>query len=334
MNRATSAYVEMVEAMSPVPEEQDNLIKSHFKSCYFPQIHCWLICQKKESKKKKLFDFLNCVTPLKKTVSTPLGLAGTSASILRSRTALSTSNNNLIYRSLNCTIDFSPMHNQRPSTRRIDRNRFSSPGSDAIFKLSNSNEPSQKNISTQKVTSDNKCSTLAQFYAKKLLQPFSSKSHFQIADQYFDLLNELSSWVDRKCNHFPVDELRMHPTLSPNYERQMNYEQDRSDHLLRQSSQQQSSGFSQSSVSAKAWKTPTTAYSSFFENAGSYKPEILSPFLPMERSSPFCKFPMSEQKIEHFETQNQTPKEILNQSVDNRKASTRYKNIFQSKTCL
>lgn len=330
MNRATSAYVEMIESISPVPIEQDNLIKSHFKSCYFPQIHCWLICQKREGKKKKLFDFLNCVTPLKSTASTPLGLAGESASsILRPRSAFSKPSS-LIHRSLNCTIDFSPTHNQRPSTRRIDRNRFSSPGSDEVFNTYNP-EPIEKILSKPKEQDEYKCSTLAQFYVKKLLQPSSSKSHFKVADQYFDLLNELASWVDRKCNQFPIDDLRLHPTLNPNYERQMNYEQDRADHLLRQSGPPHPTSYtSQTSVSQQTWKTPTTAYSSFYDNVANYKPGVPSPFLPMERSSPFCKFPQTEQKIVTIAT----PKAIINQSVENKKASTRYKNIFQSKTCL
>ena len=329
MNRATSAYVEMIESISPVPAEQDNLIKTNFKSCYFPQIHCWLICQKHEEKKRKLFDFLNCTVPLKSVTSTPLGLAGeAAASILRPRSALSKPTS-LIYRSLNCTIDFSPTHNQRPSTRRINRNRFSSPGSDEIFKPSSLN-PITNNISTSKALNEHKCTSLAQFHVKRLLQPSSAKLHYQIADQYFDLLNELSLWVDKKCNQYPIDDLRLHPTLNPNCERKANLEADRTDHILRQSGPPPPTSYtSQISIKSQAWKTPTTANSSFFDNATSYKPEIIS-FVPMERSSPFCKFPQTEEKIE----QNQIPIAFRNQSLENRLANIHYKNIFQSKTCL
>lgn len=331
MNRATSAYIEMAEAASPIPIEQDNLIKEHFKSCYFPQIHCWLICQKKDGKKKKFFNFLNCIVPAKPATSSPIGIAGESAaSILRPRSALTKTSTGLIYRSANCTIDFSPMHNQRPSTRRIDRNRFSSPGSDEVFKEVTYNSLSKRSTTLREST-EPQCSSLAQFYVKKLLQPSSAKSHFQIADKYFDLLNELSSWVDRKCNQFPIDDLRSHPTLNPNVERRVNFESDKMDHLLRTSGPPFPTSFSsQTTISSQPWKTPATAYTAFFDDARNYKAEILTPFVPMERSSPFCKFPQSEEK----KTQTQIPAAFQNQSTENRQASTRYKNIFQSKTCL
>lgn len=316
MNFATAKFIGMQEATAPLPAEEDQQITRHFKACYVQQVRCWVLCQKKNGKKKLLFDFLQ----------------GKSCNKTRTRSSSSMNHSpapsELILHSGNCTINLNSAFNARPTTRQINRNRFSSPGTNLVFNETPP-EPIIKSRTRSSLSSSN-CSRLSQFLVDKLLQPSSASQHLNLADEYMELLQELSMWVEKKANNFPVDPIRDHPHLSPVAISKMNASKDREDHLERQSMLSIEKMKARNIVTQHKWRTPPSQYSNFFDDEEHQRtPSRLNPFPPFEKSRPFCQFPDAIKK-------ESTPVDdaFNNQAKTNTMIGHGYKNIFQSATCL
>lgn len=311
MNRATAGFVEMMEVTAPLPKEEDDQIKANFKSMYVPQIHTWVLCQKKPNKKRQLFSFLRAESGKTKRCCTSMAVF---------RPA------DLVLRSGNCTIDLNATLNGRPQTRKLNRNRFNSPGisGQGIFKEENEPIPLARSPSKPN-------HTLAQFLVNKLMLPGPAKTHMDVADEYISLLQELVQWVDKKTNQFPVDTLRAHPTLCPDVARGVNSRVDREDHLVRQSGPPLpvNTMQMQARVRSGPWRTPGSAYSDQFPTYGSGN--VPSPFPPLEMHRPFCQFPNGER----VGTQPAPAADAFrSQAATDTVTSKRYRSIFESPTCL
>jgi hypothetical protein len=56
---------------------------------------------------------------------------------------------------------------------------------------------------------------------RKLFQAPVAERLFELGDEYYGLLNELTLWTEKKTNRYPIDPLRDHPSMSMRSEREM-----------------------------------------------------------------------------------------------------------------
>lgn len=312
MNRATAGFVEMMEVTAPLPKEEDEQIQANFKSMYVPQIHTWVLCQKKSNKKRQLFAFLRAEHAKPQRCCSSMAIFKPADLVLRSN---------------NCIIDLNATLNGRPRTRKLNRDRLASPGisGQGIFKEETGGIPLARSPSKPN-------HTLAQFLVTKLMRTGPAQAHLGLADEYLPLLQELSQWVDKKTNQFPVDTLRSHPTLCPDVARNANSRTDREDHLVRQTGPPLpiNTMQMQARVRGGPWRTPGSAYNDQFPSHAA--PGVASPFPPLEMNRPFCQFPNGDRIV---------PKErplvasaLRNQAAVDTQTGKKYKSIFQSETCL
>jgi hypothetical protein len=264
--------------------------------------------------KRLLFDFLS-------------GRAAKSPA--RSVTSLSPARDpvpDLTLRGANCQINLALSFTGRPVTRRNNENRFSSPGvtGQRIFR----EEPDPPSRAAAP-SADN---SLAKFFVRKLMLPQAAPRFLEVADANFELLQELSHWVEqRNTNPFPVDALLTHPTLSPYQESAMNNRKNWEDHLERVAIPPLPHTVASGSMPQRfPWKTPSTAYTSFFENEERFRRSYLSgPYPPIEQSRPFSRFPRGKQG-----TAEAVDSVFAQQSKEDTMTGRRYKHIFESSTVL
>jgi hypothetical protein len=177
--------------------------------------------------------------------------------------------------------------------------------------------------------------SLAKFFVRKLMNAQSAAHFLDGADAHFALLQELSQWVERRnTNPFPIDDLIAHPTLSPYRESVMNNRRNCEDHLERVAIPPLPHTVASASAVRKVpWRTPATAYESFFENDGRFERSYLSgPFPPIEQSRPFGRFPRDREASDNDDG-NSDPA-FVRQAKEDTETGRGYKRIFESKTIL
>jgi hypothetical protein len=81
------------------------------------------------------------------------------------------------------------------------------------------------------------------------------------------------------------------------------------------------------------WRTPGSAYESFFEVDGRFERSYLSgPYPPIEQSRPFGRFPRDKEGSDTEELE--TDPRFVRQAKEDTQTGHRYKRIFESKTIL
>jgi hypothetical protein len=231
----------------------------------------------------------------------------------------------LTLRGANCQINFALALNGRPVTRKNNANRFSSPGVTGQRIFREEPDPPPRPL----ISRDN---SLARFLLRKLMNVQSAAKFSDVAEGQFGLLQELSQWVEkRNTNPFPVDALLSHPTLSPFRESTMNNRRNTEDHLERAAIPPlPHTVASMSPARHLKWKTPATAYESFFEQGERFQKSYLSgPYPPIEQSRPFGRFPKER------DPQAESADDIFaRQAKEDTMTGHGYKTIFESKTVL
>lgn len=311
---ATAKAVYSLEQDRPLSATEQQLLSSTFKSQYLPQIQCWALVSDAK-RKRKLFDFL-----AHKSSSKPS----------RPTTSLaSRSSSDFVLNTASCQINLNTSFSGRPCTRKINRNRFASTGVGQIFQ----EEPV---VRKREVAAPEKNpNSLAKFIVRKLMNSESIDKFLSVADDNIELLQELSRWVEKKnTSHFPVDNLKNHPTLSPIKERKMNHQCNGEDHLIRQQGPPLPHRVPSQSMSYKSkWTTPKTAYTDFFYDNNSRERMYISvPCPPIEQSQPFCKFPHEGTKVKTRAVP--TNLVFVMQAKEDTIAGRNYKRIFESQTVL
>jgi hypothetical protein len=315
--KATGLAVHRLEMDSPLSPAETSVIEASFKPQYVPQIECWALVQT-GNRKRKLFDFLACKEPKIPT---------------RSTTSLSTtthSDRDFLLQTPSCQINFSFAFQSRPVTRQNNVQRFASPGCTQVF-----HEALPPSQSAQSSSADHE--TIATWIIRKLMNPQAVAKYKGIANANLNLLQELSLWVERRnTNPFPVDRLLQHPTLSPYSQSTANHEKNHEDHLARPNVPPLPYMVqSKSDRGHPEWRTPCTAYTSFFDDNERFSRSYLSgPFPPFERSQPFSKFPHGVPHAVRPPPSEDWDPVFVRQAADDTRINRNYKTIFQSKTCL
>jgi hypothetical protein len=168
---------------------------------------------------------------------------------------------------------------------------------------------------------------------RRPFHPSAAGRFLATADCSLDLLQDLNQWVDRKnTKEFPVDGLIAHPTLSPYRAQTTNQARNHEDHLARPSipplPHDVVSGPNRPHLQ---WKTPGTAYTSFFDDEERFRRSYVSPPMPpFEQAQPFCRFPPGNAAKP---IPNEDPV-FVKQAKEDTKFGHNYKRIFESKTIL
>lgn len=306
---ATPRFCNHEEQNNPLTNREEALIRDNVKTCYVQQIRTFALAAK-AGHKRMLFEFLEG-KDCRKLSQRP----STSMSSTKSR--------DLLLQSAHCRIDLSSSIYGRPTTRKINRDRFSSKGitGEHIF--------GESAPVTARDTKDD--DSISKFYVKKIMLPQAATRLCAKADDYQKLIHEINTYIEKKSNNFPVDNLRSHPTLNPTSERTLNNLHNREDHISRVGGPKPPHEVSaRSPVAKKPWRTPQTAYSDFFLPEDHYiTGPVAFPFPPIEQSQPFCKFPPAS-GIDGPETN----KVFSRQVTHNYERGRSFKGIFESKTIL
>jgi hypothetical protein len=309
---ATSLRVHQLEANRPLTDSEESLLRANFKPAFLPQIECWALCQNR-SGRKKLFDFLQGEEPRKPT---------------RAITSLSQTRpeRDFVLLSPTCQINLARSFRETQTTRRNNQSRFASPGitGQGIF---NEDPP------LIRPRAQPEGDTIGKFIVKRLFLS-SVLGHFlSVADCNLRLLQDINQWVDRRnTKEFPVDGLITHPTLSPYRAQTANYDRNHEDHMARPSIPPLPHNVTSGPHNPRSpWKTPGTAYTSFFDDNERFKQSYASPPMPpFEQSQPFCRFPPGAAP-RAVPPQNPV---FVEQAKEDTKYGHNYKRIFESKTIL
>jgi hypothetical protein len=309
--RATSLAIHQLEQNSPLSASEESLISSVFKPEFVPQIQCWALT-KSPPHRRKFFSFL----------------AGTPAPSRPARvvTSLSGQRPDFVLNGPACQINLGLSFNPRPVSRQMNRERFASPGitGHGIFR---------EDAPPARAAAPREEETLATFMVRNLMNATAVPRFRPLANANFKLLQELTQWIERRnTNPFPLDALIAHPTLSPVREFTANRVKNREDHIAAQLPHIGQSG---PSPRKSAWRTPSTAYSAFFNDEERFAERYWSgPLPPFEQSQPFCKFPQERGVVRpRISSDVQNPVFVQAAAEDSR-TGRRYRHIFQSTTCL
>lgn len=299
MFQPVSKPIYVTEALSSA---EKSTITNSFSRLYSQQILVWA-AQQKNKKRKQLMTFLSMQSQ-------------SNASPSRRSLPTAVKPNDLILKSLNSSINFNYSFRDRPCTRKINADRFSSHGirDQGIFGYPEEYKTKPTNQSSYTV-----------FIAKKLLTPEAAAKLTPFADDYFKLLKELQDWTERKANSTTASLYSEPESIRPTTQYAALRSKGAEDHVATTNVNYKS----QNVEPEKLYHPPTTSYSDFFNR----EKQITStkPFYPLERSVPFSRFATSSMGSRSCETFSISEE---NEIPENMNASKRFRSIFEAKTVL
>ena len=313
------------ERLHPVSAEAESLIRASLKEEYHKPMRDWYLIQ--SDKKRARFTAL-C-----------RGQASTKKLPQRPSTASTTGSfyyqvqPDLIARDANGVIDLNRSFYGDAPRRFLNSKRFAPTAikTEGVFGF----PPPYK---TQSVDGQPKYS---EFIVKKLFKPSVAKEIMFRADEYFDLLQELLKWFDKKTNDYPIDPIKGRKNLEPRTEGALTKAKLDEDHIWpagrrRPKRPQTAKPPVERSRGAKAIKNfMTTNYMDCFCDEAHQSwlkrsPDPRRPCKPIKNPAPYAMFP-----INPYERERSVPDPyILEQARENRISGKMNRAIFESKTCL
>ena len=314
------------EKRHPVPPEDLALIRSTFKEEYHRPMRDWMLIQS-DKKRARLLGLIRC-QPSTKILPQPL------ADSSRMLSYHYQADPRLVSRSATGVIDLNRSFYGDAPRRFLNSKRFAPTAisTEGIFGFPTS-------YATRSIVSEDS-PKYSEFIVKKLFQPAAAREISLRADEYFDLLQVLLKWVDKKTNQYPIDPIRGRKSLEPRTEGALTKAKNEEDHMYpaghRPITKAQLPKGLRSRGGAQAIKNfMTSHYTDSFCDESHQEwlkstPRVTDSCKPIQNPAPYAMFPGNP-----FERERAVFDEyILQQSRENSISGKINRDIFNSKTCL
>ena len=184
--------------------------------------------------------------------------------------------------------------------------------------------------------------TYSEFILKKLFKPAVANKILCRSEEYFDLIQELLKWVDKKGNDYPIDPIRGRKSLEPRTQRAATKMKLEEDHMYQPGyrrlgirPQMTTKYTGKADLGAMTKKLMTSAYTDGFCDDSHNEwltstPVPTASCKPIQNPTPWAYFPGNP-----FERDDYAPDAyIYEQARENRISGKMNRDIFNSKTCL
>jgi hypothetical protein len=310
ISRTMPRNITEVERLVPLGEEHLSLINTMFKPEFTHQIGTWALMNT-SSKRKILWAFLK-------------------AESRRNFTATDTRNFDvsnhlptLVLEAGTYRLDLNTAFTGHPSSRKLNRRRSASPGTDEVFH--------RQPVPTLDLS---KCQeSLARHLSRRFLTPLGVNKVEPIVDEYGDLLEEIALVLEKTQNLYPLDGLWNHPTLSPNSAREVVAARALEDHLFRPQYDPKppSTPRTMGAKMKYAVKTGTSTHRYYYgmDYRCGAEPSVSPPVYPLSVHTPWAVFPSETAPIVYPVSEH-----IRRQAFTNARMAKEFKAIFEGETCL
>ena len=327
--KTNERYMSEQEKVHPVSAADEELIRQSFKEEYARPIRDWALIQS-DRKRLRLAALIHGEPSTKKLAPEMTTLRNYSFSMTHDPDP------GLVVRSGTGVIDFNRSV-LGDTLRKVDPRAFRPTliQSEGIFGFP----------TPYKTRSWEQQPTYSEFLLKKLFKPNVANKILDRCDEYFDLLQELVKWCDKKGNGYPVDPIKGRKNLKAETEREANKAKNSEDHMYppgyRKLEVRKGTILNPkikvrgADLSMMTKKLMTSAYVDSFcdETHKAWlerSPETSPSYKPVDNPTPYAYFPGNP-----FERDIYEPDEyIYQQARENRISGRMNRDIFNSKTCL
>lgn len=313
--KTNERYLNEMERERPLRDEEIILVNSSFKDQYCPPMINWCLIAT-DRRRATLFSFLRG-----EPSSKPCQRAQTARAV-RHRS-------DLVIETASSRIDFNTAI-YGPRQKNVNTIKFESRSirEEGIFGFTSLLTPrSIEHVSMIETT------------IKEYLRPLVFNKVCPLCEDYAKLINELSKWLDKKTNYFPVDPIRGMPNLKPAAEGRITKAKMEEDHFYAPNHRPRKANPTARTLRnrgdiAKELRFNTSNYQEHFcddtHEIDFRTPRKTITCKPMENPSPFATFPTAYLS----KTRGTTNDLILEQSRMNTQLGKFNKACFEGPTCL
>ena len=314
------------EKRHPVREEDEELIRACFKEEYHKPMRDWMLIQS-DKKRARLVSLLRGQPSTKILPQRPTD----TAKMLSFRYQVEP---DLISRSSTSVIDLNRSFYGNAPRRFLNSKRFAPTAisTEGIFGF-----PTPY-TTTRSVTAGGP--KYSEFIIKRLFKPSVAQEISLRSDEYFDLLQVLQKWVDKKTNQYPIEPIRRGDILHPRVELALSKAKNEEDHMYpcghRPIVKAQLPKGLRSRGGAQAIRNfMTSNYTDSFCDESHQEwlketPKVTDTCKPIQNPAPYAMFPTNPFERERAIIDDY----ILQQSRENLISGKMNRAIFESKTCL
>jgi hypothetical protein len=313
VSRSIPRNIRELERLVPLGDDNTALINTLIKEEYTHQVATWALTNR-NSRRRVLWAFLRA-EPRRKFTQTNTENFDISSHLP-----------GLLIESGNIRMNLNTCFTGHISTRRLNRDKFASPGTDDTFH-------SKVGIPSLNLGAIKREESYAHHMARRFMTPLGVNKVEPIVDEYLDLLEEIGLLVEKTQNWYPVDHLYKHPILSPQSARVVTKAKDNEDHLNRPGYDPTPPTTPRTQGARMKYVVKTGQSTSRYYYGMDYRcgaePSVSPPVKPIERSTPFALFPGETHPVVY-----PVSDVIRQQVITTRRMGKANKAIFEAETCL